>query len=39
MTIAGEFISGCMIGIEFINGAVVFDLGIIRLYFIYKDSP
>ena len=39
MMITFEAISGMMVGIEFLEGAMVLDLFIMRVMFIGKESP
>lgn len=39
MIIVFEWISGAMVGIEFIEGGMVVDLVIGRLMFLKPDSP
>jgi hypothetical protein len=39
MIIIYQAISGCMVGIEFIEGGVVLDLLILRLMFLSRNSP
>lgn len=39
MIIVFEWISGAMVGIEFIEGGMVLDVGIIRFMFLKPDSP
>jgi hypothetical protein len=39
MIVFTEFISGMMLGLEFIDGGVVVDLFIIRVLFLRPDSP